>query len=354
MARKAKSLDALLNQVNALYPTRSKSSDGWIGDAAHAARKSDHNPNSAGVVQAIDITHDPARGFDSYKFADMLVRNKDPRVKSIISNSRICSTPESIRVNGYTGPAWVWRGYDGSNSHSQHVHISVNDAPALYDNASTWNLGVAWPKPAGPSPKNTFDESLQRLLVHEGGYTDHPDDPGGATNFGITLTDYKKYVHPSGTAANLRVMSVITAKEIYRKKYWNAMNCDALPAGVDYAVFDYGVNSGIGRAPKVLQRIVGVTDDGDIGSITLAAVRVRDPKELITAVCDERMTYLRALPHWPTFGKGWGRRVTEVRAAALAMANAAPTVEPAPPIIAPPSSATLSWWDRIRAFWLGG
>ena len=168
----------------------------------------------------------------------------------------------------------------------------------------------------------TYDDALRRLLAHEGGYTNHPSDPGGPTNFGITIHDYRKYVKANATAADVRTMTLAEAKAIYKSKYWDAMRCDELPAGVDYAVFDYGVNSGTGRAPKVLQRVLGVTVDGDIGSETLTVARARDAKTVIAAICDERLRFLQGLKTWPVFGKGWGRRVREVRAAALAMAGA--------------------------------
>jgi lysozyme family protein len=168
----------------------------------------------------------------------------------------------------------------------------------------------------------TYDDALRRLLAHEGGYSNHPSDPGGPTNFGITIHDYRKYIDADGTAEDVRRMTVGQAKAIYRSKYWSAMRCDDLPAGVDYAVFDYGVNSGIGRAPKVLKRAIGL--DASNSTVTpqvIAAVKARDPKGLINAICDERMRFLKALRTWPVFGKGWSRRVAEVRAAALAMAG---------------------------------
>ncbi|MGH6771114.1 MAG: glycoside hydrolase family 108 protein, partial [Xanthobacteraceae bacterium] len=168
--------------------------------------------------------------------------------------------------------------------------------------------------------KRTYDESLRRLLVHEGGYSNHPSDPGGPTKFGITIHDYRKYIDARATAADVRAMTVDQAKAIYRDKYWNAMRCDALPAGVDYCIFDYGVNSGTGRAPKVLQRVLGIAVDGKVGPATIEVAKRRDPAALVNAICDERMRFLQALKTWPVFGKGWGRRVREVRAAALAMA----------------------------------
>jgi hypothetical protein len=135
--RLAESLKKLREEVNAKYPTRSKESDGAIGDEKHATRNSDHNPwikeGSMGIVTAIDITHDPKNGIDSYAFADMLLHNKDPRIKYVISNRRIGS--------GSTGPApWTWRKYTGLNAHQHHVHISVKSDKAHYDNRGEWNL----------------------------------------------------------------------------------------------------------------------------------------------------------------------------------------------------------------------
>lgn len=133
--RAAKSLDVLLKQVNAKWPDRSTKSDGTIGDTAHSARKSDHNPNDAGVVCARDITHDPAHGLDARKLAEALVASKDERIKYIISNGEICSGP------GANHPAWKWRPYTGANAHRKHVHISVRSPAALYDSTALWNLG---------------------------------------------------------------------------------------------------------------------------------------------------------------------------------------------------------------------
>lgn len=174
-----------------------------------------------------------------------------------------------------------------------------------------------------------YAESIGRVLMSEGGYVNHPSDPGGPTNFGITLGDYRKYVKSDAGAADVRAMTVEEAKAIYREKYWGAMRGDELPAGVDYCLFDYAVNSGTGRAPKVLQRVLGVPVSGRIDDATIAAVRARDAHSLVEAICDERLRFLQGLKTWPVFGKGWGRRVAEVRTAALAMAGKAPARLPA-------------------------
>jgi lysozyme family protein len=171
----------------------------------------------------------------------------------------------------------------------------------------------------------TFHEALRRLLLHEGGYSNHPSDPGGPTNFGITIHDYRKYVKPGATAADVRAMTRVQAEVIYRAKYWDAQRCDELPAGVDYAVFDYGVNSGIGRSGKVLRRVLGLADTSSVVTdAVLAAAAKRDPGRLIEGICDERLRFLKSLKTWSVFGKGWERRVREVRAAAQGHAGEAP------------------------------
>ena len=158
--------------------------------------------------------------------------------------------------------------------------------------------------------RSSYDECLRRLLAHEGGYTNHPSDPGGPTNFGITIFDYRKYVKPNATAADVRAMKLDEAKAIYRAKYWAAQRCDDLPAGVDYSVFDYGVNSGIGRSGKVLRRVVGLPDNTSVVTDeVLRAVAKRD------AEGDRRRDQRRttALPQGPEDLAGVRRRLGPAR-----------------------------------------
>lgn len=150
--RLAKSLETLRAQVNLRWPTRNKSSDGSIGDPAHSARTSDHNPNDDGVVCAIDITHDPKSGCDSEALAQALRASRDPRIKYIISNRKICS-PDNQN--------WAWRKYTGSNPHDHHVHISVKGSKAHYDNVGPWVLDVSFmppPIPTAPEPPPTLKQ----------------------------------------------------------------------------------------------------------------------------------------------------------------------------------------------------
>ena len=187
--------------------------------------------------------------------------------------------------------------------------------------------------------KQNYDEALRRVLASEGGYTNDLRDPGGATNYGITIADYRMYVKPDADAADVRAMSLESAKAIYRSKYWNAVRGDELPSGVDYTVFDFGVNSGVRRAIKYLQRALGVGMDGELGPATMAAIEKADPAKLIVSVNDTRLAFLQSLGTWSAFGKGWGSRVASVKAASLAMARApipppdipAPEPKPAQP-----------------------
>ncbi len=135
MARRAKALETLLQQVNELAPRRNKASDGWIGDEAHRKVPSDHNPNADGVVTAQDITHDPKGGLDAHALADRLITHRHPTLKYVISDGRI--------AGDWTG--WVWRKYYGSNPHEKHIHVSVgkgDDGKSTqpYDDTTPWNI----------------------------------------------------------------------------------------------------------------------------------------------------------------------------------------------------------------------
>lgn len=185
-----------------------------------------------------------------------------------------------------------------------------------------------------------FDACVALVLVSEGGNDDDPRDPGGRTSRGILQREWDKWrqSHP-GLPADVWDAPQDQVVAIYRQQYWDALCCDDLPAGVDYAVFDYGVNSGIGRSAKVLQRLVGTEVDGEVGPLTIAATAQAEPRALVGRICDERMAFLRGLKTWPTFGKGWTNRVNRVRADALAMVGRVqPEPEPEPEPIPEPSS----------------
>lgn len=170
---------------------------------------------------------------------------------------------------------------------------------------------------------STFERGLSLVLKHEGGWSDDPHDPGGATNLGVTIGTLSLWLGRPATKAEVRALTAASVAPLYRRRFWDAIQGDALPAGLDYALFDFAVNSGPRRAVIGLQRGLQIADDGRLGPVTLEAVAKHKPADLIDALCDGRLAFLRALSTWPRFGRGWSRRVEEVRAAALAL-HAAP------------------------------
>jgi len=167
--------------------------------------------------------------------------------------------------------------------------------------------------------KENFDAALSKLLHHEGGFVNHPSDPGGMTNLGVTKAVWEEWTGHSVDEAAMRRLTPADVAPLYKRKYWDKVCGDALPAGVDYCVFDAAVNSGPGRAAKWLQEAVGVVADGAIGPKTLAAVAAADDQETIDKFNAARLKFLQALATWDTFGRGWGRRVAEVTKAAATM-----------------------------------
>lgn len=151
----------------------------------------------------------------------------------------------------------------------------------------------------------TFDEAFHELLGHEGGYVDHPKDPGGATRWGVT----ERVARANGYTGDMRQFPVEMAKDIYRREYWDAVRADELPVALRYAVFDAAVNSGPAQAAKWLQRAVGTIVDGKIGPQTLMAARRGDPYRVRGLMLAERLRFMTNLPTWPAFGKGWARRI---------------------------------------------
>jgi len=357
--RLAKSLERLRAQVNAAVPGRSKASDGSIGDAAHASRASDHNPyikdkNGVGVVRAIDITHDPKGGFDSYKFADYLRTKGDKRISYIISNYRIAN------------PGKPWRKYTGSNPHDHHVHISVSEAASLYDDASDWDIGLgkastidrviaavaeilAPNKPFvlkvgskgaavkelqtllgitadgnfGPMTEKSVRafQSANGLVVDgiAGSYTldalkkakAKPVDPfdkvmafvfedeGGATVSpdepgGISTYGVSRtaYSEYMGHPVSVADMKLLSkeAARDFYRKKFWNVVATDKPLGLRYATFDFAINSGIARANEYA-----------------------DQHPTIDALCDARIAYLAGLPTAHKYLKGWTNRVERVR-----------------------------------------
>ena len=153
-----------------------------------------------------------------------------------------------------------------------------------------------------------FDQAFDILLKHEGGFSDHAADPGGKTRFGIT----EAVAREAGYRGDMRELPVDLAKRIYKDRYWDAVRAEELPEAIRYTVFDAAVNSGPRQAIRWLQRAVGVRDDGVIGPITLSAVRATDPQALLRRMLSARLRLMTDLPTWPTFGRGWARRIADL------------------------------------------
>lgn len=188
-----------------------------------------------------------------------------------------------------------------------------------------------------------FARALALVLKSEGGWSDNPADPGGATMKGVTLSNFRRYVKADATKAALKKISDAQVATVYRRFYWDAVLGAELPDGVDYAVFDFAVNSGPGRAAKYLQAACGpaIAQDGKIGPATLAAVRAMPASVLVDTICDARIAFLEKLPTWPSFGRGWSARVASVRRQAMLMTTPAPQAATPTPIqpVPPPGPA---------------
>tara|TARA_R100000231_G_scaffold145_2_gene225 strand:+ start:1012 stop:1524 length:513 start_codon:yes stop_codon:yes gene_type:complete len=163
--------------------------------------------------------------------------------------------------------------------------------------------------------KDNFDECLKMLLHHEGGYVNHPKDPGGETNLGVTKRVYEKW----GGTKDMKDLTVEDVAPIYKKEYWDRCKCDDLESGVDWAVFDWAVNSGTGRAAKAIQKICGAAQDGAIGPKTLALIGTQNTQYVIEEFGKIRQDFYESLKTFDTFGKGWTRRNKETTAKALEM-----------------------------------
>ncbi len=167
------------------------------------------------------------------------------------------------------------------------------------------------------------EQCIPRILAHEGGFVNHPSDPGGATNKGVTIGTLRGLgmdLDGDGDVdvADLKALTTADAVKVYKQFYWDKVEADHLPVGIDYAVADFAVNSGPSRAARYLQKVLGVTQDGDVGPKTLAAAAKADPAQTVADLCDDRLAFMRGLSIWDTFGRGWTARVNGVESAALA------------------------------------
>ena len=169
--------------------------------------------------------------------------------------------------------------------------------------------------------KANYDKCLETILHHEGGYVNHPKDPGGETNLGVTKRVYLEH----GGTKDMKDLLVEDVAPIYKKGYWDKMKGDELPNGLDLCVFDFGVNAGPGRSAKYLQTMIGTVADGGIGPNTLAKLKEYVEKHGIEKCIEDfqgaRQDYYEKLSTFATFGKGWTRRVDETTELALSMVS---------------------------------
>lgn len=360
--RLAKSLERLRAQVNSAVPGRSKTSDGSIGDAAHASRTSDHNPyikdkSGVGVVRAIDITHDPKGGFDSYKFADYLRTKGDKRIRYIISNYRIAN------------PGQPWRPYKcppNKNPHDHHVHISVSESASLYDDASDWDIGLGKASvldrvvaavtealtPAKPAvlkvgSKGAAVKELQALL----GIT-VDGDFGAFTEKSVRAFQKANGLVVDGVAGSYTLAKLKEKKAAPKDPFDQVMEwvfedeggvtvSQDEPGGIStWGVSRTAYSEYLGR-PVSMDEMKALTKDAAkkfyrekfwnavatdkpaglryatfdfaINSGAATANKYANEHPTIDALCDARLVYLASLPNAKKYLKGWTNRVNRVR-----------------------------------------
>lgn len=159
--------------------------------------------------------------------------------------------------------------------------------------------------------KKNFKKSLEMLLKHEGGYVNHPKDPGGETNHGVTKRVWEKWIGKKLEPGEMKNLTQEDVAPLYEYRYWGRLSCDSLPGGLDFFCFDWGVNSGVSRSAKALQGVIGATQDGGIGPKTLAQLSRHDTKKVLNEIFDQRQKFYEGLSTFQTFGRGWTRRNKE-------------------------------------------
>ena len=166
---------------------------------------------------------------------------------------------------------------------------------------------------------SNWDNAFKMMLASEGGYVNHPSDPGGMTNLGVTKRVWEEWVGRESNEKEMRGLTPEMVEPLYKRKFWDAVRGDELPAGISYLIFDFAVNAGVGRSIKTLQSAVGVTPDGGFGPMTMAAVQAVDPVELVEKFSQAKEDFYRSLNTFETFGKGWLNRVAAVKVKANSM-----------------------------------
>lgn len=173
--------------------------------------------------------------------------------------------------------------------------------------------------------KENWENCVSKVLIHEGGYVNHPKDPGGITNMGVTKRVYEEWVGHEVSEQDMKDLTEDDVTPIYKKNYWDRIKGDKLPDGLDLCVFDFGVNAGTGRAAKYLQKMIGTTADGGIGPNTLKAlksyVKENGLVETIKKYQSNRQDYYESLSTFETFGRGWTNRNNDTTEYAVELAE---------------------------------
>lgn len=346
MSRTAKALETLRDQIDAAYPNRSKGWDGTLGDAKHRARKSDHNPNKDGVVQGMDITHDPSHGVDSYKLADKLLASHDPRIKYIISNHRIGS---SYKTGGVM--PWKWRPYNDGDPHDHHVHVSVVDDEDGYDSTEPWNLGselVPEPLPKPPVGSDLHQAMMRKIINYE--YEQRPFKVYTVTDGTREVAGINEGKLPEAYA---KIVSLVgDDKAVEREairfylQYTNIAQTWHSDPGVEFYLRDCILNRGPTGAAKILQKAVGVEVDGAVGPLTKAAIAKKTPAELLEALNVAREEYeIETYGQRPALWKGmqnrWKKALADAKTFMVSDEPPVPVV-PTPPVPVVPDQ-TVDW-----------
>jgi len=167
--------------------------------------------------------------------------------------------------------------------------------------------------------KENWQKAFEQMLASEGGYVHHPSDPGGMTNLGVTKRVWEEWVGRESNEKEMRSLTPEMVEPLYKRKFWDAVRGNELPAGISYLIFDFAVNAGVGRSIKTLQSATGVTPDGGFGPMTMAAVQAIDPVELIEKFSQGKEDFYRSLNTFETFGKGWLNRVAAVKVKATSL-----------------------------------
>lgn len=167
--------------------------------------------------------------------------------------------------------------------------------------------------------QSNWQKSFELMLQSEGKFANHPSDPGGMTNLGVTKATWENWIGRQSDEAEMRGLTPEKVEPMYRKKFWDAVRGDELKVGIDYLMFDFAVNAGAGRAIKTLQTAIGVPADGGFGPVTMASMKSYEPVKLIERFSQAKEDFYRSLNTFDVFGKGWLNRVAKVKAEALTM-----------------------------------